>query len=99
MLRGGQPLPHIELEALAVMAQLRSAGIRVEASLGRSFKAQMRRADKAGYPLCAILGEDEVKAATLTVRDMKMATQVKVSRAAVVDEITAILADNKGERA
>ena len=51
------------------------------------------------YPLCAILGEDEVKAATLTVRDMKMATQVKVSRAAVVDEITAILADNKGERA
>jgi len=94
-----QPLPHIELEALAVMAQLRAAGIRVEASLGRSFKAQMRRADKAGYPLCAILGEDEVKAATLTVRDMKMATQVKVSRAAVVDEITAILADNKGERA
>ncbi|HPR54000.1 MAG TPA: histidine--tRNA ligase [Deltaproteobacteria bacterium] len=94
-----QGRPDIEREALAFMAELRTAGIRAEAAFGRSFKAQMRRADKAGYPLCVILGEDEVKTATLTVRDMRKASQVKVNRAAVLEEITSMLADDKGERA
>ncbi|HWR68565.1 MAG TPA: His/Gly/Thr/Pro-type tRNA ligase C-terminal domain-containing protein, partial [Desulfomonilia bacterium] len=92
-----QPRPDIELASLALISELRSAGIRTEASPGRSFKAQMRRADRSGYPLCAILGEDEVKTATLTIRDMRTASQIKINRAAVLEEVTSLLADRKGE--
>lgn len=92
-----QARPDIELAALALISELRSAGIRTEASPGRSFKAQMRRADRSGYPLCAILGEDEVKTATLTIRDMRTASQIKINRAAVLEEVTSLLADKKGE--
>lgn len=93
-----QPGPAAELAALALISELRAAGIRAEAALGRSFKAQMRRADKSGYPLCAILGEEELGTATLTVRDMKVAAQVRIGRESAVDEITSMLVDNKGEK-
>ncbi len=93
-----QPRPDIELEALVFIAELRSAGLRTEAALGRSFKAQMRRADKAGYPLCAIIGEDELKTATLTIRDMRTASQNRITRAGALEEITAMLVENKGEK-
>ncbi|HQI80361.1 MAG TPA: histidine--tRNA ligase, partial [Deltaproteobacteria bacterium] len=58
--------PAVELAALGLIAELRAAGIPAEAAFGRSFKAQMRRADRAGYPLCAIIGEEELASGTLT---------------------------------
>jgi histidyl-tRNA synthetase len=94
-----QASPAVELAALGLMAELRAAGIAAEAAFGRSFKAQMRRADRAGYPLCAIIGEEELASGTLTVRDMRGASQAKVTRSGVIEEITSMLAENKGERA
>jgi histidyl-tRNA synthetase len=91
--------PAVELAALGLIAELRAAGIPAEAAFGRSFKAQMRRADRAGYPLCAIVGEEELASGTLTVRDMQSASQAKVTRSGVIQEITSMLAENKGERA
>ncbi|HEX7409307.1 MAG TPA: His/Gly/Thr/Pro-type tRNA ligase C-terminal domain-containing protein, partial [Candidatus Binatia bacterium] len=45
--------------------------MRVEmASGGKSLKSQMRLADKVGSPYVLILGEDELAAQVLTVRDM-----------------------------
>jgi histidyl-tRNA synthetase len=45
--------------------------MRVEmATGGRSLKSQMRLADKVGSPDVLILGEDELAARALTVRDM-----------------------------
>ncbi len=94
-----QANPAVELAALGLIAELRAAGIPAEAAFGRSFKAQMRRADRAGYPLCAIIGEEELASGTLTVRDMRSASQAKVTRSGVIQEITSMLAENKGERA
>lgn len=60
-----------EAEAMHLAHGWRSDGMRVEmASGGRSLKSQMRLADKVGTPYVLILGEDELAAQALTVRDM-----------------------------
>jgi len=60
-----------EAEAMHLVHSWRSDGMRVEmASGGRSLKSQMRLADKVGTPFVLILGEDELAAQALTVRDM-----------------------------
>jgi histidyl-tRNA synthetase len=60
-----------EAEAMHVAHRWRAAGVRVEmTSGGKSLKSQMRLADKAGAHYALILGEDELAAQALTVRDM-----------------------------
>jgi histidyl-tRNA synthetase len=87
-----QAKTEVEREALTFISELRSAGIRAEAAFGKSFKAQMRRADKAGYPICAIIGENEIDASTLTIKDMKNEVpQRTVERKNALDEIKSML--------
>lgn len=43
--------------------------------LGRSFKSQMRRADKANARLAVILGENEIKRNVVAVRDMRKSNE------------------------
>ncbi len=74
-------------EVLPLMNELRGAGIRCEAVLKKSFKAQMKRANKSGYPLCIIMGEDEVAAGEVTVKDMDSSDQQQVRRAEAVSYI------------
>jgi len=65
------PLGAAEQEALHAAHRWRRGGVRVElAPGGKSLKSQMRLADKAGAPYVLILGEDELAAKALTVRDM-----------------------------
>ncbi len=60
-----------EAEAMHLAHQWRQDGIRVDMASGRkSLKSQMRLADKAGARYVLILGEDELAARALTVRDM-----------------------------
>ncbi|MFN8627691.1 MAG: histidine--tRNA ligase [Candidatus Binatia bacterium] len=60
-----------EAEAMHLTHRWRGDGMRVEmASGGRSLKSQMRLADKVGSPYVLILGENELAARALTVRDM-----------------------------
>lgn len=60
-----------EAEAMHLAHRWRRAGVRVEmTSGGKSLKSQMRLADKVGAPYVLILGEDELAARALTVRDM-----------------------------
>jgi histidyl-tRNA synthetase len=62
--------------ALVLQRQLRKAGIRVLLDHeGRSVKSQMKRADKLGARLVAILGEDEKAKGTWTIRDMGASVQ------------------------
>lgn len=89
--------PRVEQEALTLMAELRFSGIRAEASFGKSFKAQMRRADRAGYPLCVVLGTSEVESSTVGLKDMvDDVPQRTISRQDALAEIKAMLA-NKGD--
>src|SRR5262249_58969786 len=56
--------------------KLRTAGKRVYLDFdGRSLKSQMRLADKLGAKAALIIGEEELKSGTLTLRDMSTKEQ------------------------
>jgi len=57
---------------LDVCERLRSKGVSADRSYGRrSMKAQMKVADRSGAPFAAIIGEDEVAAGEVTLRDLR----------------------------
>jgi histidyl-tRNA synthetase len=58
----------------------------------RSLKAQMRQAQKLGAPIALILGEDEVAAGEVTVRDMRRSEQTRLRQDAVRTEVPKIMA-------
>ncbi|RPJ63537.1 MAG: histidine--tRNA ligase [Dehalococcoidia bacterium] len=63
-------------EALKIAAGLRDAGISVIVSSGeRSLKAQLRQANTVGAGYTAIIGDDEVKAGTVMLRNMESSEQ------------------------
>ena len=70
------------LEAgLSMAARLRSGGKSVITGSGaRSLKAQMRQANALGAEYVAILGEDEVREGTVTLRDMRGGQQQTVAQ-------------------
>jgi histidyl-tRNA synthetase len=58
--------------ALDVCTRLHEAGIGADRAYGgRSMKAQMKVADRSGAPFAAIIGEDEVAAGEVTLRDLR----------------------------
>jgi histidyl-tRNA synthetase len=63
--------PVAEAEALHLAHRWRREGLRVEVGVGgKSLKSQMRLGDKMRVPFVLILGEDELAARALSVRDM-----------------------------
>ena len=57
----------------AVAAELRSAGVAAEVYLGSAgMRAQMKYADRRLAPAAVILGEDEIAAGTVTVKDLDL---------------------------
>ena len=66
--------------AFALSAALRRAGVSaVNEQTGRSLKAQMKYADKAGFSHVLVLGPDELAAGTATLRDMRDRSETAVS--------------------
>lgn len=67
------------IEALKVATMLRQAGIAVLVSHGeRSLKAQLRQANSIGAAHVAIIGDDEVKAGTVMLRNMGNGEQQQI---------------------
>jgi histidyl-tRNA synthetase len=67
-------------EAIKLAARLRRAGISAATAAGeKSLKAQLRQANALNVPYTVIIGEDEIKAGTVTLRDMSGARQETVS--------------------
>ncbi|HEY1751786.1 MAG TPA: histidine--tRNA ligase [Caulobacteraceae bacterium] len=61
----------------AVAAELRAAGLAAEVYLGQSgMRAQMRYADRRLSPAAVILGEDEIAAGQVTVKDLDLGRQL-----------------------
>ncbi len=66
-------------EAMRLARMLREAGQRVEMeALGRSLKAQLRRAQKLLAPFVVILGPQELARGVVMVRNMKTSAQAEV---------------------
>jgi histidyl-tRNA synthetase len=67
-------------KALKLAADLRQAGISTVTGTGdKSLKAQLRQANTLGVRYTLIIGEEEVKAGTVTLRSMADAQQEKVA--------------------
>ena len=74
--------------ALALTHELRAAGISADRSFdGRSMKSQFKSADRSGARLALVVGENELAANTLTLRDLRTGEQETVDRAGVVDHV------------
>jgi histidyl-tRNA synthetase len=85
--------PEQRTAALLLGKQLRAAGLRVENDLrGQSLKSQMRRSDSLGSRFALVLGESEVAAGTVQVKDLRASTQVELPLGDVAAAIHAALA-------
>jgi histidyl-tRNA synthetase len=63
--------------AISLATRLREAGIRAQLyGEKKKFKAKMAYADRLGVPYVAFLGEDEIKAGQLSIKDMRTGQQV-----------------------
>jgi histidyl-tRNA synthetase len=73
-------------EALAVAEELRAAGVPVVTELSaRSAKSVLKRADRLQARQVVLLGDDEMAAGEVTIKDLASGEQRRVPRALVVD--------------
>jgi histidyl-tRNA synthetase len=69
-------LPH----NLKLMAELRRAGFSCDMDLsGRSMKAQLKMADREAAAVCLIVGDNELQANQVVIKDMKTGEQTSVA--------------------
>jgi histidyl-tRNA synthetase len=75
-------------KALRLTADLRQADISaIMSTSGKSLKAQLRQANSLGARWAVIIGEEEVKAGTVTLRDMADASQETVVLGVLVSRL------------
>lgn len=83
----------LRAEAFSVCRDLRMHGVRTEADYqGRSLKSQFKQADKLGARLIVVIGEDELAAGAVKLRDMDTHEEELVPRAEVAARVEALLA-------
>jgi histidyl-tRNA synthetase len=81
-----------ETIAMGLAGSLRKGGLRVVVQYGRrSLKAHMRQAQKTGAPVVLILGDTEVAAGQVAVRDMARAEQSVVPQDQAVAAVRRLL--------
>lgn len=92
-------MPDIEhgmIEALSLAEDLRqkapSWSIQVNTS-GGSFKSQFKKADKSGARVALIIGEDEVRNHTVSIKDLRTSTQQSVPQKEVFEVICAYMGE------
>jgi histidyl-tRNA synthetase len=85
----GVPLGDAAKRRLVVLAaQLRQAGIRADLAYGgRGLKGAMKAADRSGARFALVLGERDLEAGTVAVKDLLTGEQHAVALDAVLDEL------------
>ncbi|MBK9178388.1 MAG: histidine--tRNA ligase [Acidimicrobiales bacterium] len=80
-------------EALVLADELRSAGVASDRSFdGRSMRSQMKAADRSGARVAVIVGDEELAAGVVAVRDLRNGTdQELVPRAGLVERVKELL--------
>lgn len=83
-------------QAFVLMSQLQVAGVRAEMDyLGKSLKAQMRRANKLNAAYTLILGEDELRSGEAQLKNMSDSSQSMVA----LDTLVELFVKKLGETA
>ena len=77
-------------EALPIVTELRRAGVGVDWDLmGRGMKGQMKSADRSGAKWAVILGDDELHAGEVTLKDLATGEQQRIARGQLVIRVQA----------
>ena len=85
--------------AARIATGLREAGIRVQLyTEQRKFKAKMSYADRLGFPFAAILGEDELAAGKLSLKNMKTGEQTLLSPEEAAETVRRAMAKTAEEK-
>lgn len=85
--------------AAQLATYLRSRGIRTQVySEPKKFKAKMAYADKLAITFTAILGEDEIAANRVSLKDMASGQQQLLTREEAADRILSAVAEKYGEK-
>jgi histidyl-tRNA synthetase len=75
---------------VVIAARLRQAGVRVDLAYGgRGLKGAMKAADRSGARFALVLGERDLEAGTIGVKDLASGEQREVGLDAVVDHLVA----------
>jgi histidyl-tRNA synthetase len=83
----------VEAAAQILLREIRGMCAAVaELEPGRSLGGQFKHADRLGAVLAVILGEDELAAGQVTVKDLRSGTQEKVARAEIAAHLARTLA-------
>lgn len=89
---GGRPVLVVTLgevapaEGLALAEELRQAGVAAVAEFtARSLRSALKRADRLGHRRVAILGEEELSAGEVTVKDMATGDQRRLGRPEAIE--------------
>jgi histidyl-tRNA synthetase len=90
----GVPLGEAARDRMVVLAAgLRAAGVRVDLAYGgRGLKGAMKSADRSGARFALVLGERDLAAGTVGVKDLGSGEQREVPLDAAVDELVGLLA-------
>ena len=83
--------------AFRLISDLRDAGLAGDADFeGRSLKAQMKMAARAGARFALVLGPAEIEGGLVGVRDLSTAEQEQIPRAAVAERLRSRQASDRG---
>jgi histidyl-tRNA synthetase len=75
-----------ERQGPALAERLRDAGLRIECNCGGgSLKTQLKRADRSGARHALLLGEDEVRSASVTMKDLRDGAQRSIAQSELID--------------
>jgi histidyl-tRNA synthetase len=76
-----------EQHAVGLAAELRCAGISVERSVDKKLKRALEVANKIGARFSLIIGDDEVKSGTYSLKDMTTGEQFSLTKAALLEKL------------
>ena len=83
--------PAAKTALVALFGQLRAAGIHTDMAFGdRGLRGAMKAAGKSGAPYAVILGERDLAAEVVTLRDLDSGEQRSITRAALIAELSTL---------
>jgi histidyl-tRNA synthetase len=75
-----------ETQGMRLAERLRDAGLRIECNCGGGgLKAQLKRADRSGARHALLLGEEEVRHGSITIKDLRDGAQRTVAQSELID--------------
>lgn len=75
-----------EKQGLRLAESLRNAGLRIECNCGGGgLKAQLKRADRSGARHALLFGEDEIRNASITIKDLRDGAQHSIAQSELID--------------